>query len=171
MRRESANIRSPEVIRRFRHRFVEFSEHGHRIVDTVKGDVSSVSSWLRGEQLRHWKSQQRRWHDRMKEAWRDYVNARYGDRRMGKTSCVEERLAYERARRKKEEAEKKIIIVRRWADALEREASRLMPPCLRFEGLLVSSTPKALARLDHMLDNLEEYLRPSAPKSEKPADG
>ena len=155
MRRESANIRSPEVIRRFRHRFVEFSEHGHRIVDTVKGDVSSVS----------------RWHDRMKEAWRDYVNARYGDRRMGKTSCVEERLAYDRARRRKEEAEKKIIIVRRWADALEREAARLMPPCLRFEGLLVSSTPRALARLDHMLDNLEEYLRPSAPKSEKPADG
>jgi len=114
LRRESANIRSPEVIRRFRHRFVEFSEHGHRIIDSVKGDLSSVSNWLRGEQLRHWKSQQRRWHDKMKEAWREYVNARYGDRRLGKPSCVEERLAYEHARRKKEEAE-------RWAEQYGEE--------------------------------------------------
>jgi len=162
-RRGPAHIRSPEIIQRFRHRFVEFDEQAHRVLDTVAGDLGSVTAWLKGEQLRYWKAQQRRRHEEMKEAWREYVNARYGDRRMGKPSCVDERLAYERAKRRKEEAEAKIEKVKGWSAALEREAERLMPACRRFEGMLLSETPKALARLDHMLDHLEEYLRPSAP--------
>jgi hypothetical protein len=101
----------------------------------------------------------------MKEAWREYFNARYADRRTGKTSCIDERKAYERAKRLKEEAEEKIRKIQGWAAALEREAARLRPPCLRFETMLTILTPQALVRLDVMLENLEEYLRPSTPKS------
>jgi hypothetical protein len=166
VRKGPAKIRSPEIIKRFRHRFVEFDAEAHLALDTVMGDVSSVAAWLEGEQLRYWRQQQRRRHDMMKEAWRDYVNARYSDRRTGKASCLDERKAYERAKRLKEEAEEKIVKVQGWMAALEREAKRLRPPCLRFEAMLTNLTPRALARLDHMLDNLEEYLRPSSPKGE-----
>lgn len=162
----SANIRSPEVLKRFRHRFVEFDEQAHLALDTISGDVSSVLEWLRKEQLTHWRGQLRRRHEEMQKAWRDYVNARHGDRRMGKPSSVDERKAYERARRRKEEAEQKIEIISRRAEALEREATRLLPPCLRFDAMLVSLAPKAIARLDHMLDNLDVYFGPAAPKSE-----
>ena len=164
MRKKSAHIRSPEVILRFRHRFVEFITRARLALDTTAGDVHSVLDWLTGEQLRYWRLQQRRRHDKMKEAWRDYVNARYSDRRTGKPSCLDERKMYERAKRAKEEAEEKIKRVKGWATALGREAERLKPPLLRFEMLLTSLTPRALGRLDHMLDNLEEYLGPSQPK-------
>lgn len=160
----SANIRSPEVLKRFRHRFVEFSEVAQLAVDTVSGDVSSVLEWLRKEQLTHWRARLRRRHEEMQKAWREYVNARHGDRRMGKPSSVDERKTYERARRRKEEAEQKIALITRRADALEREATRLLPPCRHFDAMLVSLVPKAVARLDHMLDNLEIYLRPHVPK-------
>jgi hypothetical protein len=123
-----------------------------------------VAAWLKGKQLRYWRHQHRVRHEKMKEAWRDYFNARYADRKTGKTSCIEERKLYERAKRMKDEAEAKIAKVQGWLAALEREAERLKPPIVRFENLLTTMSPKALVRLDHMLDNLEEYLRPSMPK-------
>jgi hypothetical protein len=163
----SANIRSPDVLKRFRHRYLEFDAHAHLALDSMSGDVSSVLDWLRKDQLVHWRAALQKRHEEMQNAWREYVNARHGDRRMGKPSSVDERKAYEKARRLKEEAERKIDLISRWAVALEREATRLLPPCLRLDAMLSALTPKAVARLDHMLDNLAEYLRPSsAPAAE-----
>jgi hypothetical protein len=160
-----ANIRSPDVLKRFRYRFVEFDDAARIALDTVRSDVTSVEMWLKTEQLRYWNLQLRRRHDEMKQAWREYVNARYGDRRTGKPSCIDERKAWERAKRRREEAEQKIRLVKSWAATLDREAELLLPRCQRFEEILCRLSPKALARLDHMLDNLEKYLRPLPPKS------
>ena len=167
-RRGSARIQSPEVILRFRHRLLKFEEQARVALDSMSNDISIMMNWLNGEQLRYWRLQLRRRHEKMKEAWREYVNARHGDRRMGKPSSVDERKAWERAKRLKEEAEEKIKKVRGWAATLERETNRLMPSIARFEGVLSGLTPKAVARLDFMLDHLDEYLRPSKPA--KPED-
>jgi hypothetical protein len=155
----SANIRSPEAIRRFRFRFVEFTELAHLALDTAAGDVRSVNEWLRHEQLPYWQREHRRRHEELGRTWREYVNARYGDRRMGKPSCVDERKAWERARRMKEEAERKIEFVKGWLRAVERETDRLKSPCSKLQTLLDSLAPRALVRLDTMLDGLDEYLR------------
>jgi len=164
--KRSANLRDPEIIRRFRAQFIRFGEHAHRALDSTANDVASVSGWLMGEQLRYWKLKYRRRHEEMQNAWREYVNARHGDRRMGKPSSVDERKIWERAKRRKEEAEQKIDLVKRWALRLEREAEKLRPPCVRFEEVLLNLMPRGVARLDHMLTNLEIYLQAPAPKPE-----
>jgi hypothetical protein len=158
----SADIRSPESLQRFRHRYLEFDKSAHRAVELILGDLRSVSEWLHREQLPYWKLQLRRRHDHMKDMWREYIMARHGDRRMGKPSCVDERKAYEKAKRMKEEAELKIQVVEKWKMTLDMEIEKLVPPTRRFQALLDELTPKAVARLDHMLDRLEEYLRPSS---------
>ena len=164
MPKRSANIRDPEVIRRFRAQFIRFCEAAQRALDSTANDVASVTDWLSGEQMRHWKLQHRKRHEEMKNAWREYVNARHGDRRMGKPSSVDERKAWERAKRRKEEAEEKIALIKRWVMRLEREAEKLRPPCVRFEEVLLTNMPRAVARLDHMLENLEIYLQAPPPK-------
>jgi biopolymer transport protein ExbB/TolQ len=161
--RRSARIRSPEIIKRFRHKYVEFDEQARTALETITNDVRSVSGWLHREQLKYWEREFRKRHDKMKEAWRDYVNARYSDPKTGKPSCVDERKAWELAKRRRAEAQAKIEHVKRWAIRLEQEVEKLMPRCHRFDELIARLTPKALARLDHMLDNLEDYLRPTAP--------
>jgi len=165
--RRSARIRSPEIIKRFRHRYVEFDEQARTALETITNDVRSVSGWLQREQLRYWEREFRKRHDQMKEAWREYVNARYSDRRTGKPSCVDERKAWERAKRRRAEAQAKIDLVKRWMVRLDQEVEKLLPRCHRFDEMIARLTPKALARLDHMLDHLEDYLRPSAPPSKK----
>jgi hypothetical protein len=166
VKKGSAHIRSPEVVKRFRHCFVKFEEASRQALDSMANDLHSVTDWLKGDQLRYWRRQHRIRHDEMKQAWREYVDARHGDRRMGKPSSVDERKAWERAKRRVAEAEQKIERVKGWAGALEREAQRLSPPMVRFDEMISSLVPKALARLDHMLENLEEYLRKTPPKEE-----
>jgi len=159
-----AYIRSPDSLKRFRHRYLEFEKRAHMAVDLATGDLRGAIEWLHREQLPHWKVQLRRRHDKMKEAWRDYVAARYGDRRMGKPSCVDERKAYEKARRMKEQAEEKIRTIERWQMSLEREGEKLLPSIKTFGTMLETLTPKIVARLDHMMDRLEDYMRPARSK-------
>ena len=173
MGKGSADIRSPETLQRFRFRYLEFDKNAHSALELIYGDLRSIGEWLNREQLPYWKRQLRIRHDRLKEAWREYINARYGDRRMGKPSCVDERKAYEKAKRMKEEAEFKIRMVERWQIALDQQIEKLVPPCRRFGSMLDELTPKAVARLEHMMDRLEDYLRPSSgrPSARAPAGG
>ncbi|MCU0726318.1 MAG: hypothetical protein MUE73_11080 [Planctomycetes bacterium] len=161
----SANIRSPEVLRRFRRAFVDFQEKAQAALQLVTGDLSSVAYWIEREQIPAWRAELRRREDQLKKTWREYIDARYGDRRMGKPSCVDERKAYERAKRRKEEAEEKIEVIKRWKIGLEQQAEKIMPPIKKLETLLDSVGPKAVARLTYMMDRLDEYLAPSSVRS------
>ncbi len=178
MKHGSADLRSPDAIVRFRHRYLEFDKAAHGALDLTNGDLHSLGEWLHREQLPYWKLQLRRRHDKYKEAWREYINARHGDPRIGKTSCVDERKIYERAKRAKEEAEDKIRRIEKWVLILDSEIEKIIAPVRRFRATLDAARPKAIARLDHALDRLEEYLMPSggtaagrpAPAPEKEKD-
>jgi len=171
--RGSADIRSPESLKRFRHRYLEFDKHAQRSLELVTGDLRSVSEWLEREQIPYWNLQLRRRHDHMKNMWREYIMARHGDPKMGKPSSVDERQAYEKAKRMKQEAEHKIQVIEKWKMTLAMEIEKLVPPTRRFKALLEELTPRAVARLDHMMDRLDEYMRPSSAgrSSDRPAAG
>ncbi len=92
-----------------------------------------------------------------------------GDKYHAKVSGVDERKALERAQRMKREAEDKIEKVKRWSWAIDQKAGKLLQPCSTFSSHLERVTPQALGRLDHMLDRLDDYLRPAG--SPPPAGG
>ncbi|MBI3829516.1 MAG: hypothetical protein HY291_08365 [Planctomycetes bacterium] len=164
----TANIQSPDVIRRFREQFVKFDDECRQALTSVNGDVGRVSDWLRREQLAHWKRELQRRDEKMQQARLDYLRATQSDKYQGKNSGVDELKILERMKRMKQEAEKKIENVKRWSWALDQKAGKLIQPCSTFHSLLEYMTPQALARLDRMLDNLDDYMRiTGAP----PADG
>jgi hypothetical protein len=158
----SADIRSPEVLRQFRRAFIEFQEKALSALQLVTGDLSSVAWWIEREQIPAWRAELRRREDQVKLTWREYIDARYGDRRMGKPSSVDERKAYERAKRRKAEAEEKIEVIKRWKITFEQQAEKILPPVKKLETLLDAVGPKAVARLTYMMDRLDEYLVPSS---------
>ena len=162
MRGASANISSPEVLRTFRHRFIEFTEQARIAVEEATRDARAVSEWLRREQLPHWRRQLRHREEEAERARREYIVARHGDKVQSKVSAVDERKAFERAQRLKTEVEEKIRTVRHWLMTLEHESLSLLQPCAKLSTLLATQSPKALMRLDQMLDSLDDYLRKSS---------
>jgi len=52
-------------------------------------------------------------------------------------------------------------VLNRWAALLDQQVHKLMGPVNALSILLDKNTPVTLARLDKMLENLQEYLRPA----------
>jgi uncharacterized protein YukE len=161
----SADISSPDVIREFRLQFMKFEERAKQAVAGVHSDADRVVEWLRHEQSQYWKQEHRKAEEAVRQARAAYLIARHGSEYMKKPSYIEEEKALKRAERRKEEAERKLELVKKWGTVLEQQAQKLMGAVNGFAGLLESTAPMARARLETMAQHLDEYLRDS------PGDG
>ncbi len=158
----TANISGPEVLKRFRHRFVKFDDECRQALGAVNGDVARIVEWLRREQLAHWKRQLRKREEMVQSFRLEYLSATQEDKYHRKSSGVDERKRLEKAKRMKTEAEDKIQLVKKWSMVIESKSGTLLRPCSSLSTTLEIKTPRALARLDKMLDSLDNYLRPGA---------
>lgn len=159
-----ANIRSPEVIRRFRGRYLEFDSDCRRALEVSRAEVVRIEEWLRREQTVYWKGQLRKREEMVAKAKSDYQSALHNDGGYeGKKSAVDEKKLLDRALRLKEEAEGKLLAIKRWLRAAEKQVADLTGACMSLVSLLDATTPQALARMDGMIDSLDEYARPSSP--------
>jgi uncharacterized protein YukE len=156
--RNSAEISSPDVIKEFRVSFLRFEERGKQAVSGVRSDCERIVEWLRHEQLMYWKQELRKSEEKVREARSAYLLARHGADALRKPSYIEEEKALRKAERRKEEAERKIEAVKKWGMLLEQQVRKLMGPINNFAGALDSAAPLARSRLDHMVQNLEDYL-------------
>ena len=163
MAKDSANIESPEVIKDFRNQVVGFEESSRQALSGIKSDIRKTLDWLKHDRLVHWKAQLRRRSEDVVRARQAYTGARNAPEPTRKNSFAEEQKALQRAIRRKEEAERKIRLIRNRTVSLEQQAARLIGPCHSLSSKLDTMIPAALARLDRMLDNLEKYFGPSAP--------
>ena len=161
MARGPAHIQSPEVIKRFRASFVKFTEEGRKAVEDIQRDVSRVQQWLEREQSAHWKRELRKRWEIAERARGEYIRARTDTSPLRKKSCVDEKKAFDKAMRLREEAESKLQIVKKTLLTIEQRTAKTIGPCTALSSMLASQGPQALARLDTMLDKLDDYLRPS----------
>ena len=157
-----ARIDSPDVIREFRRRFVAFDQAVRNALMGIDTEVRTAADWLRGEALMNWRRRQRRCEEAMNNALRELRQAQMNTDAAQKASHVDEKKAYDKARRMKEEADRKVEGVKKWAIILDQKAAKMLGPCRAFGARMDSVTPRALARLDAMLISLEEYLSDSS---------
>jgi hypothetical protein len=144
---------------------VKFKERcGTALADTYT-DVQSVEAWLDREIRPYWKRQLRRRQEAVEKARRDYAEALWASKNVGKPSPVDEKKALNRAIQLKEEAELKVQKVRRWSQVMRREIGKRLLPCRSLGSLLDTMCPKALSRLDQMLDSLDLYFHRSLPRT------
>jgi hypothetical protein len=161
MARGPANIQSPDVIKRFRARFIKFIEEARRAVEDIQRDISKVQQWLGHEQLAYWKRELRKREETAERARREYTRARTERGPLRKRSCVDEKKAFDKARRLHEEAERKLGTVKKTLLTIEQRTAKAIGPCLALSSMLAAQAPQAVLRLDSMLDKLDDYLRPA----------
>jgi len=159
--RNVAQIHSPDIITDFRIQFMKFEEACKTAVAEVRSDCGRVQEWLRHAQLQHWKQALRKIDDIVRRARSDYDMARHGSDYLRKPSYIEEQKALQKAMRRKEEIQRKLEATKKWGMRLDQQTKKLMGPINNLGGLLESSAPVARARLDKMVQCLEEYFRES----------
>jgi hypothetical protein len=162
-----ADIESLEILKDFRARMVEFDNLCRNALMGLDGEVKHVQEWLGAQQIPGLERQLRKCEEAVNKAQSDLVEAKWREATAGaKSSGYDERKTLERAKRRKEETEARLDAARRWRLALQQSIGKLSTPCNVLANLLEHMTPLALARLDRMLDNLEDYFQ--TPSGGKP---
>ena len=93
------------------------------------------------------------------------VTRRVADR---EPSCIDEKRAVERARRRVATAERKIEAVRRWAGTIDRAADDFRRARTQFATWLDVNVSRAAAALDQMSESLVTYISLEAPSKQLP---
>lgn len=158
-----ARIDTPEVIRGFRARFTAFDQTCRTALMGIGSEVSAAREWLRNEQRTRWSLELRKRQEELVRAVGAYQDAKHTASLRGISSAVDERRALDRARRRKEEAEEKLEAVRKWTMLVDQKVAKLLGPCHALSTMMEQTTPRALARLDRMLESLTDYFG-DAPK-------
>ncbi|MBA3707882.1 MAG: hypothetical protein H0W83_03560 [Planctomycetes bacterium] len=182
----SANISDPEVIRDFRSHLANFLKLSSAALGGRASDLNRARDWLRTEQLPHWKSQQFRREETYQNARRLWLEAEAAvvegmtGRGPGKASSIEERVDMDKARRRRDEADEKLALVRRWLVRLDQDGEPLMQACQGHDFDIKDRGARALAQLDHLVESVQSYLdlkaggsgpMPAAPGSAAGASG
>ncbi|MCE9581311.1 MAG: hypothetical protein K8T20_02220 [Planctomycetes bacterium] len=160
-----ARIQSPDILRIFRGRLVVYDDATRNALMGVDATLKRTAEWLKGEQQLHWKKELRRHENAVNLAQNEYNRVKMSASGSASNAVLDAKKVLDKAKRLKEEAEKKLDATKRWATRFAADTEKLVAAVRSFEVLLDETTPKALSRLDRMVENLEEYLRTSPPEA------
>jgi hypothetical protein len=159
MSQGSARISSPDILRQFRGRFVAFDESCRKAIMAMNSSLKRTSEWLKGEQQLFWKKELRRMENEVNLLQNEYNRQNFSAGGKATNALVDAKKALEKAKRRMEEVGARMEATKKWATKLDAETEKLVATVRGFEVLLEESTPKGLARLDRMVESLEEYLK------------
>jgi hypothetical protein len=171
---DRVQVDSIDALKVFRVAVVKFAETCNVSMNDVESDFGRMMNWLETEQLSHWQTEIRKRTEllsRAKEALR--MKKVFKDSSGRSPSAVDEEKAVRIAQIRLEEAEQKLLNVKKYTRVLQKEVQSYKGSVQRFMTTLQSDVPAALAMLDKMIDSLEKYVElapadktPTAPPPE-----
>jgi hypothetical protein len=124
------------------------------------------------ERAAYWKAEIRRRSDVVNQAMKDLEHCRTFKKVGDNTpSCVEEKKALAKARRRLEIAEEKAQLVRRWTPVVLQQFRETCVRLTRFREVIDLDCPRALAELERMLRALDAYQNVAAVRDEPAPEG
>jgi hypothetical protein len=159
MAQQGARVESVDAIRLFRAALIKFAESGNVALTSADSDIERALAWLQREQTVYWSNQVRKRHEfvqRCEDAVRQKRIFKGFDGR--EQSAVDEMKALSNARRMREEAEQKVIAVKRAIQTLQKEGQLYKGRVQKLATTLQQDIPNAVRMLDAMVAQLDGYL-------------
>lgn len=164
MSQERADVRSIEVIDRFRATLAEFVDSGRNALVEAESDLDRTIMWLDRDRQPHWTRQIRKREELVTRAKSElYRKQTQLSAKDGRPSVVEEQVNLRRAQARLEDAKRRLEATRTWIRRLERERTMYRSAVSAFAGVVEADLPHAVALLRRMSENLEGYLGMAPP--------
>ena len=161
----SANIDSFDAIKAFRAALIKFASAAGSSLTEADADMMRTVNWLDREQTSYWQTQIRKRQEfvsRCKEAVRQ--KKVFKDATGRTPSAVDEEKVLQKALKHLNEAEQKLVAVRKWKGRLQKEIDLYKGSIQGFATAIESDVPTAVATLDKALKSLEAYVALKAPE-------
>ena len=161
---DRADVRSIDVIDRFRANLVGFVDAGKAALLEAESDLDRTILWLDRDRVPHWNRQIRKRQELLVRAKSElYRKQMQSSAKGGRAGDSDERKNLQRAERRLEEARARLQATRSWMRRLERERTLYKAAVSPLASALDHELPGAVALLRKMSENLEAYTDLGAP--------
>ncbi len=164
---DRAHIDNLEVLQRVRAALIKFWETAADALSAADMESGQGLRWITEDLPGQWQAELRRRELKVTEAQAELDRARMAIVRGDPPACTEQKVAVQKARRRREEAEDKLKLTKRWALRLEDEVRDYRLPTQQLADFLAGEMPRAVAELERMLTALEAYVQTAPPPEDR----
>lgn len=162
-----ANVRTIEALKDVRHALIVFSERLHAALASAESDVSRTGQWLTHDRPQYWKRELRKREEAVVAAKAEIARKQFVAA-PGPASVVLEKRLLAKAEERVLRARQREAATRKWAGVWEREVLMARGPLFALGEFVSDDIARAIARIERMIENIEEYIALAAPSSELP---
>jgi len=153
----TANVRDIDAIRDFRVKLLRFAEEIDAAMQTLHMEIQRTFEWADQDRPHYWANQGRRAYDQVAAARTAYETCRMRTVAGHRSACIEEKVAYDKAKRRLEHCQQQVDHVRKWSMKIHHDADEFRGRLASLGRLLENELPQALAQLDKSATLLEQY--------------
>ncbi|MAJ46570.1 MAG: hypothetical protein CBC35_04605 [Planctomycetes bacterium TMED75] len=155
----NARVLDLKAIEHFKGVLVGFGETLKATIMEADSEIGRAINWLETDRIQHWRNQIRKRQELINIARSElYRKQMQGSEKDGRPSVVDEKKKLQQAQRALEVAQRKLETCKKWRNRLEREYSMYKGQTSMLGTIAEKNVPEGVARLDRMLDNLEQYV-------------
>ena len=158
-----ADVGSIQALKDLRAVLALYAEEASGSLGAAKMEAKRTVYWLHHDRKIYWVEQVKR-----RREWVTSARAEVMRRKMAKTpehtpSFLEQKEILRRAEAALQEAETKLILIKKWEPALQQAVLELYAGLRRISDLVATDIPRSAAILERMVDALEAYVRVELP--------
>jgi hypothetical protein len=158
-----AEVHSIDALKDFRTALALYSEDTLSALGAVEAEVRRTSQWLQQERPYYWQEQIKRRREQVASAQAEVFRRRLQKTPDYSPSLSEPMEILRRAEASLQDAEKRLLQVRKWQPLFHQAVLEYHGSIQRIKDLAASDVPRALTALTRMIDALEAYLRVTPP--------
>lgn len=159
------DVSSIDVLRSVRESLVLFTDDAQAALGSMESEIRRCIDWLSHDQRMYWQSEVKRRHEALSQAKAELHRKQLSQMSGQNAHDSEQREAVRIAKRRLEEAEDKVELVKRWLPEVERAVMEYLGQARSFADLLEFDVERSTELLDRMVAALEDYVRTAPPET------
>jgi hypothetical protein len=170
----SASVHSIEALKDFRAVLALYGDDTLAALGAVDAEVRRTTRWLAEDRPVYWQNQIKLRRERVAEAKAEVFRRKLQKTPDHSPSLAEPMELLRRAEAALLDAERRLVLVRKWQPRLQQAALEYQASTRRIKTMAAGEVPRAVGLLGRLVDALEAYLRvapPAAPSGVPGRDG
>lgn len=158
MAARAANITSIEAIRAFATALMAFEDGAEDAAVQMEIEARRAVTWI-DELSMYWPKEVRKASDAVSEARISLEKCELTINAEDRRSCIDEKKALEKAKRRLRLSEEKVQAVRRWKMQIRKEVEEFQVQISKLRQFLESDLVRSIASLKRMSEALDQYVQ------------
>ena len=162
---DQVKISSIDALEVFRADLIQYISKARVALEDMEGDVRRTQTWLDTDRTQHWAGQLKLSMKKLHQAEQELYSANLTS---PQASNAFQKMAVLKAKRKVEEAEGKLLAVKKWRQTFENRSTPLLRQLGPLFELIGQKLPLGVHSLGESIKALQDYAEKNAPTQATP---